>query len=246
MRPNSPAPTKSTIPYFAYGANLSTATLQKRGIKIDRSTQPGALLGTPARVCDQDIVLAFAHRGGYATLLPLARYQQILRQETPRSSSHTHTYWYKQPYGVVYYLTKEQIAKIAEKEIGYRRQFIAVSLLTPPPTTVPTKTNEKLDAVVFVSSPLQLLRGGSLPPSERYRNVMVQGAMQHNLNDDYIAWLASLPVISSPADIGLNPAYSNTLSSLLAKTLIGLFVAFSVLVFRELPLLLSLLSSYSE
>lgn len=78
--------------YFAYGANLSKSTLNRRGISVQNE-------GRVARVVLQKHRLTFNHRTGYGNL-----------EEDERAEVH----------GVVYELSEEDWRKMQAAELGYR------------------------------------------------------------------------------------------------------------------------------
>ena len=269
--PPTQPPRQDKILYFAYGANISSKTLLKRGF--------GAVPpSTVAQIAHPHIALVFGHRGGYATLTtvqnalnntlensdvdnrainfkqPWWQWQKLVADNdsntTKLGSVGTSTalkdteliYW--QPYGILYELTEEQMQLIEAKEIGYQRKTMSVITTTysaDPTTTASggtsgshTKSKEtrikKVDATVFVSDPWMTLRY-PVAPSQRYRDLIFQGAIESNLPEEYLNWLRQLPVVVDVAVLGSVP-YSDTLTQAALKSIgvgIGVVGVVSVL-----------------
>ena len=71
---------------------------------------------------------------------------------------------------------------------NYRRIELAVEPLAPcddPPALAASLTSERRDAALL--------------PSARYMGLVIEGAGEHGLPDDYVAWLRSVPVGESSA-----------------------------------------------
>ncbi|KAG7670197.1 hypothetical protein Ndes2526A_g06530 [Nannochloris sp. 'desiccata'] len=254
-KPNPPLQDK--ILYFAYGANMSSITLAKRGL--------GAVPpGTVAQVTQPNIALVFGHRGGYATLTEVYYVEegscnesnsqrnlkqkwwqwQQLRDVNHRSSTGTSypnsvddlVYW--QPYGVLYELTQEQIQRIEAKEIGYQRKIISVATCSTTDTPVTNRSNNNnnndikttLDATVFVSAPYMTLRH-PVAPTRRYRDLILQGAVENNLPESFTHWLEQMPVVVDLSVLG-TAEYSNTLAEAVLKSIgVGILVGLSYTLF---------------
>ena len=83
------------ILHFSYGANMSSAVLQKRGLT--------PLSNVPAQATDPRVAISFRHRGGFATLLlpPDTRRQPATETCAALDSAG--------PHGVLYSLTQEDL-----------------------------------------------------------------------------------------------------------------------------------------
>jgi hypothetical protein len=245
------SPRQDTTLYFAYGANISSKTLNKRGL----GTVPPP---RQAQVIQPNIALVFGHRGGYATLLEVDytkteslgtgkslkqkwwQWQQLppdndttgsplnSRNKNPTSTQNSANLVYWQPYGMLYELTKEQLQLIEAKEIGYQRKTILVTTTTMT-TTDASMTNTgndnklvSLEATVFVSAPYMSLRH-PVAPTQRYRDLILQGAIENKLPQNYIDWMEHLPVVEDMAVLG-SAEYSNTLAEAALKVLGGAVV----------------------
>jgi len=241
--PNPPLQDKKIL-YFAYGANTSSKTLAKRGLG---AVPPGTL----ARVNQPNIALVFGHRGGYATLTEIEyveegsgddasrkqkwwQWLQLSPGHHSRSSSpgtaHQNStnlvYW--QPYGMLYELTKEQLQQIEAKEIGYQRRIIPVSTCstTEVPASNQSTMKATLDATVFISAPYMTLRH-PVAPTQRYRDLILQGAIENNLPESFTSWLRRLPTV-----VNLDSEYSNTLAEAALKSIgVGILIEFSYKLF---------------
>lgn len=196
----------STVNYFAYGANLSSKTMSKRSVLIIEITSPPV----PCRVKDPSIVFAFCHRSGYATLIH--RNRSLLEQAWVQ----LHDGLYKHAHGVLYTLTPEQLQKIQKYEVGYTLSPIEVT----PYNSNSTDTPHAVHAVTFTSSLGMLLRHPVLP-TDRYKSLILQGAREHALDDEYIAWLANMPTTSdSVAQLSSRQEYSNTLFEAICRWMV--------------------------
>jgi hypothetical protein len=238
-------PLQDKILYFAYGANISSKTLAKRGLG---SVPPGTI----AQVIQPNVALVFGHRGGYATLTEVEyveegpendsskrnlkqkwwqwRWLQLSGPSENQLSSTGNAYpnitnlVYWQPYGMLYELSQEQLQRIEAKEIGYQRKSIHV---TPCSTTdVPSSNRSNIkttvDAVVFVSAPYMTLRY-PVAPTQRYRDLILQGAIEHNLPESFIDWLGQMHVVVDLADLG-SARYSDTFAEAALKSIGGIIL----------------------
>ena len=95
----------ATVQYFAYGANMSTSTLQRRGI-VPTSAEPASVPGA---------TIAFRHAGAYATL--------ILH---PRSRAAQPTALEQGAHGVLYRLSMVDFQKLVSFETGYSARSITI------------------------------------------------------------------------------------------------------------------------
>ncbi|KAK9845464.1 hypothetical protein WJX81_007142 [Elliptochloris bilobata] len=168
----------------------TTAQLQDTGkAPAQHCTPPATATG----------VLAFRHRGGFATLLP---------EETAANGATAGGLAYARPTGVLLELTRCDLAKLAAFEAGYRQQ--AVEVLTASGATA--------HATAFVSA-AALRLPQSVPPRRRYRDLLLAGAREHGSPADYKVWLERLPVAEDWAPVG--PEYFATPSEGLALLFIG-------------------------
>ena len=193
--PSSPAAAATAVaaasPHrllFSYGANLSAAVLARRGVAPLRM-QPAVAL---------DHALSFAHRGGYATLLPLHPAQP------PPGDALT---WPRPP-GLLMHVSPEDLQRLRRSEVGYRLASLRVHLPDTGTTTA---------AAAFVSAPtLRLYR--PVPPPGRYRDLLLEGCRQQGLDPEYTAWLESLEVVppGGSLDARYDACPANDLAKLLA------------------------------
>jgi AIG2-like family len=194
----------NTAWHFAYGANMSTATLQKRGI-VPVSSVPARVVG--------DTYFAFSHRGGYASLLSPHQgswFQWPSAAADPEASATL----YRQPFGVLYELRSVDVAVLQQRKIGYRLVNITVQEV---------ESGHVIPAQAFVSSPwLQLRR--PVRPTARYLNLIVAAAQEQGFDEGYIAWLRGMPT-AEPKELSA-PEYSATLAELAARGMgIGVLAA---------------------
>lgn len=115
--------------------------------------------------------LAFNHRGGMGNVVAA-------------SSSADVTAGIGAVHGVLLLVKEEDFAKLCRMEDGYD----AVSM------TVTAYDGRRIVAQVFVSKADQVIVDG-LPPSERYKQLLLDGANEFQLDDSYTQWLAALDSI---------------------------------------------------
>jgi hypothetical protein len=158
-----------------------------------------------AMVADRGTWLSFSHRGGYAAL---------------RSSSGgrpgPQPGW-QQPHGVLHTLTPADVQRLQGREGGYSLAQLSVE----------TYSGRACTAATFLSSPLLLL-SSPVPPTSRYRDLLLEGCRQHALDDDYTAWLEGLEV--APAGGARDACYDACPADSLAKLLAASAVAAATLV----------------
>lgn len=92
-------------------------------------------------------------------------------------------------HGVLYACDDRYLPVLDELEavdVAYARRELEVE----------TYGGERVVAYVYVGLPARVVPEGM--PSLRYRNILVQGARDAGLRDDYVAWLGDLPVVERP------------------------------------------------
>lgn len=188
--------------YLAYGANMAASVLAKRGVH--------SLSSEAAVVADRGTWLSFSHRGGYASLHLQRQLRRLPWPAADCSAASTAPplragpAW-QQPHGVLHTLRPGDLQRLAGREVGYRAVQLAVF----------TYRGEACRAAAFVSSPLlQLYR--PVPPTRRYRSLLVEGSRQHGLDGSYTAWLEGLEVADGPLDSRYDACLADTLAKLLA------------------------------
>jgi len=230
------APASDTVLHFSYGANMASGVLAKRGVK--------PLASRPAALTDPATMLSFCHRGGFATLILQPLQQHQVDGADPRlQRGNVH--------GVLYSLTKADMAALQRAETGYVLHPVSVqpywqvtavqrtdaSMIgrDEPLSKVATRDdpasilpdNPTISATAFVSRPMLRLRS-PVAPTDRYLELVQTGAREHGLCPEYVAWLASVPSVSRS---GLPPEYFDTGPNVVAQgflVLVGLaFIAFA-------------------
>ncbi len=228
------APAIDTVLHFSYGANMASAVLAKRGVK--------PLASRPAALADPATVLSFCHRGGFSTLV---------MQPSQRQGGAVARLQRENVHGVLYSLTKADMAALQRAETGYVLQPVSVhpypqiadvqcadaGLVTryEPVSIMATRGGSAsivpdsavISATAFVSRPMLRLRS-PVAPTDRYLELVQTGAREHGLCPEYVAWLASVPSVSRS---GLPPEYFDTGPNVVAQgflVLVGLaFIAFA-------------------
>lgn len=237
--------------YFAYGANVNPNTLARRGIRtpqgaIARVTDPNValLFGHRAGYATLSDTSMGLKKGPGMPWRWFSEWQQFPARESTEANRNL-IYW--QPYGVLYALTPDQLMAIAESEIGYTMTTLEVSLMQededqlsnflPELQNASVVANNNIssaitpsfphhrsvDAVVFVSSPWVALRH-PVPPTQRYRDLILEGGKNWGLPEEYLAWLEQLPAV--PTAALSEPQYEDTPINIATKvigsgTLIG-------------------------
>ena len=226
------------VDHFSYGANTASSTLAKRGVEV--------LASRPAMLVDPGMAISFRHRGGFATLI----------REPPRDGTDPRLQR-GNVHGVLYTLSKPDLAALQRAETGYTLE--AVRVCTYPPAAAPACTAAALGsmgsseesrsaagslaiaisrseatsqdravlATAFVSRPMLRLRH-PVPPTEQYLKLLKAGAREHGLDSAYVAWLASVPSVDRP---GLPPAYFDTESNTVAQGFLVLVALATVCIY---------------
>ena len=214
--------------HFSYGANMASSVLSKRGVK--------PLASRPAVLAEPAVVLSFCHRGGFATLV---------MQPSQQSNGADPRLQRRNVHGVLYSLSRADMAALQRAETGYFLQAVSVQPYPQAarlqcetagmtglekPTTVMAITDnpasfmiekDMVSATAFVSRPMLRLRS-PVAPTDRYLKLMQAGAREHGLPPAHVAWLASVPCVSRS---GLPPEYFDTGPNVFAQgflVLVGL------------------------
>ena len=211
--------------YFAYGANMSREVLKRRHVQ-PRLSVP-AELAPLSRTCDTlegDIkgrdtsaqeggpVVACAHRSGYMTLLlDSTSYISTLQDKEPGNP------FYFQPVcGVLHELESEDdFLRIEAREVGYYWRWVTVTVPKGPGIECHGLLHELerevcqadgmgdekdtmcvVKARAFVSSQWLLLKT-PVPPTHRYKSILVDGARYHHVNPAYMQWLEQLQSVDT-------------------------------------------------
>jgi len=83
--------------------------------------------------------------------------------------------------GILWEITERDLKALDEYE-GYPKEYIRRTVV------VETPDGKKVQALAYtVVNPR-----GEQPPSRRYLNLLIQGAEEHNLSEEYIAFLESI------------------------------------------------------
>ena len=205
--------TADTRLLFCYGAMMSPSVLSKRGVNPKHTAL--------ARVLSDDLAVSFSHRAAYATLT----YNDPHDLPGHAESALCRT----RPFGLVLELADDELARVAEKEVGYRLSHVAVERLDVDPP-------RELLVEAFVSNWGMELLDGPLPPTARYKKVIEegvdvlerQGVDKFEGGTAYVAWVRSLPTV----DVASHPAYSRTGVALATNA--GFAVAGAALLYSHL------------
>ena len=181
---------------------MSAGNLTEREIKLGGP-------GLAASLTDAKYqTLSFRHRGAFATLTA---------PSTSANGPKRSCLEYHRPHGVLYYIEKQSLSDVAKLETGYGLAEVEVKLYK----------SEKVVAVAFVSKP-SLMLAQPLPPTQRYLDLMISGACEHDLCPKYIAFLRSL---DRHEGLALGNEYFATPSVLYANIAIGLLSITSLYIF---------------
>ena len=190
LPPTPAAAAASPAPVLMFSYGANCAA----SVLARRGVKP--LSSEAAVVADRGAWLSFSHRGGYAAL------QHSSGGRVPQPG-------WQQPHGVLHTLTPADVKRLQEREGGY-------SLAQLP---VETYSGWACTATTFLSSPLLLLYS-PVPPTARYRDLLLEGCRQHGLDAGYTAWLEGLEV--APAGGARDARYdacpADSLAQLLAAS----------------------------
>lgn len=205
--PPALVPGTPALLYFAYGANMASATLRKRGV--------APLAAQPAVLEDPSLCLSFGHRGGYATVGPqpaLGGSGGGRGRDGPGgggaaagTAGHRPQLWRSPVHGVLYTLLPEDLQRLQRWEVGYRRSELAVLTYGGGAEGA----ERRRPAAVFQSSPLLRLRA-PVAPTHRYLALLLAGAREHQLAGEHLAWLEALQGVAVPPSALGGAAYSDT------------------------------------
>eukprot|EP00873_Tetraselmis_striata_P007122 jgi/Tetstr1/427386/TSEL_017550.t1 len=156
--------------HFAYGANLASRTLLRRGVVPAGGSRSASL-------SDASLRLSFQHRGGYATLVRDGKSGADGRLPCV--------------YGALYELEEEDLLTLIRAEGGYFLGKVAVQVIGDCSTIDGGGEPPVLMASTFLSHPLRLL-AAEVPPTPRYLKLIRDGARERGLPRDYQDWLASI------------------------------------------------------
>eukprot|EP00741_Cyanophora_paradoxa_P017276 tig00020961_g16686.t1 len=165
--PSAPAKNEPTVWYLAYGSNMNSKVFEvRRGIKpIERA---------PCKVPGYELNF---HIAGIPYLEPsFASVEEI--PGGPRTELH----------GVVYKITQKDYETVRRTEGGGGHDGVGYGARVVKCTTYDGRV---VDAVTLVATPGSTRLGAD--PSRRYRELLVEGATQHGLRPEYVAYLSSLP-----------------------------------------------------
>lgn len=176
---------------------MNSKTLARRGVGTIDLQPVRELRGQLAQPCEEGIAFSFQHRGGFATLVS---------NQKQREKIHNGGLVYSKPYGVLYSVTEKQLKALEKYEIGYCRKEMRVEIMN---------SNIHATAITFVSTVWTTLRR-PVAPTARYRNLILEGAIENNLPAHYVKWLHSVPTVDSKSAVHL-PGYDDTLGEVTAK-----------------------------
>ena len=195
---------------FSFGALMAPSCLTKRAITpIDSSV---------ARLADDETKrISFSHRAAYATLISerserSEKSEKSERSEKSEKSERSEkgqrvdaTLTRAQPFGVIHELSADDFAKVCQREIGYRISKVTVECLDCDPP-------QRITVDAFTSAWGMELRDGALPPTARYKRLLLEGLEHHGIRRyeggaRYVDWVHELPTVDS---VGSDPRYGKT------------------------------------
>ncbi len=175
---------------FSFGALMAPSCLAKRAI--------APLASSVGRLADDETNhISFAHRAAYATL--------VRGDGSHRGEKMDATLTRERPFGVIHELTADDFAKVSQREVGYRVSKVTVERLDRDPP-------EYITVDAFTSAAGMELRDGPLPPTARYRSLLLEGLEHHGIRHyeggaQYVGWVQALPTADS---VGSDPRYDKT------------------------------------
>mmetsp|Transcript_13038 Transcript_13038/g.47613 ORF Transcript_13038/g.47613 Transcript_13038/m.47613 type:complete len:260 (+) Transcript_13038:133-912(+) len=176
--------------HFAYGANMCRSVLVRRSVR-PRET------GRAATLAEHE--LRFCHRGGFATVLRVARGD---------GAGPVH--------GVLYRVTTEELRRLSTYESGYHLEERTVT----PYSDEGGVAASPVRAALYVSNWEVLCADKDLPAPAAYKAKLLQGAAEHGLSAEWVAHLEGLPSIDT-SGARLPRAYFDTPSNLLAPLVLA-------------------------
>ena len=153
---------------FAYGANINHTKLVSVRKMTPLESLPGLLEGYK---------LSFNHHGGMGNV----------EWMTTAAASYFEARGIYGVHGILHCLTLKDFARLTNMESGYRPVEVEV---------LASGGRGKIRAVVFISPTHRNVRS-DLPTTNRYLNLIIDGAKQWNLDAAYVRWLESLESIPS-------------------------------------------------
>lgn len=167
--PTNEQPTPKRFMYFGYGSNMLDSILANKGCRVLSSTN--AIL--------KDYILLFNLK---AKSLIEPSYANLEK----RTGAEVH--------GVLYEMDEEDMMRMDAFEGGGRSYIREVVRLT-------TYDGREVEGSAYICYPnnpagVQL---EECPPSQRYLNVLITGAKQHKLKEEYIKWLENQQYTPLPA-----------------------------------------------
>jgi hypothetical protein len=177
----------TTAWYFAYGSNMQSATLRgRRGIQFHRAL--------PARAPGWRLVLdkppLFSTGNSFANIVP-----------DPAAET----------FGVAFEVAEDDLNHIDLTEgvlIGNYERVATTVLPLHTPQGAPT---DALTAFTLSSE----RRDPMLQPSTRYMSLLIEGAIEHRLPDNYVAFLRTIPTCAESEELQrLRPMIDEAMRSL--------------------------------
>lgn len=184
---------------FSFGALMAPSCLAKRAI--------APVASSVGRLADDETKrISFSHRAAYATLIRGEEKEKRCESQKSQKSQKTDaTLTHEQPFGVIHELTADDFAKVCQREVGYRLSKVMVERLDCDPP-------EYITVDAFTSAGGMELRDGPLPPTTRYRSLLLEGLEHHGIRRyeggaQYVDWVQELPTVDS---VGSDPRYHKT------------------------------------
>ena len=186
---------------------MASAVLRKRAVSPSQKFV--------AKPCRENVWMKFEHPGGYATLVeeceegskvPNPRFELSMPKNVGSSAEESNcSVSRQQPYGVLYRITEKEFRMLDEREVGYRWKYMAVCVEGDKMLMQPEVDSDEsivpdmdLKARVFVSRDMLLLRA-PVCPTHRYKNLLLEGALENRLPEAHISWLREVPAVDSSA-----------------------------------------------
>lgn len=201
-----------TVLHFSYGANCNPAVLKRRDVT--------PLTSVPA-VANRGVCLVFQHRGGFATLMRTDRTGTNSTTTGQRAfatagnstadvciASPQVQATILRPHGMLYEVSQRQLDTLCAFETGYTLESVEVTAYG---------AQQQTTATAFVTRPALLLPR-AVAPTEKYLNLIVEGAQKGGIEQLYVKQMAALD--TAPHG-GLPPEYFDTPSGGLAATAIA-------------------------
>lgn len=159
---------ETSVLNFAYGSNLNPETLRRRKIQ-PKQIQPVVL---------EDWRLIFNHHRSYGNIEP------VVKSEAPKISTSAHP---TEVHGTILELTPFDFRRLTDCEAGYELKAVHLRPYN--------NRKQVITALAYVVRKDRVAPYRDNLPTDRYMNLIQEGAVAQGLEKEYRDWLASVQSI---------------------------------------------------